>query len=101
MPVIWDDTKLLDGYPGEDITIVRKKDNQWYIGGLNGKDEARTLKLNFDFLNKGRYSFHLIKDGKDDKSFSSEKRNVKKGDTLKINCLPRGGFVCVIKTQKR
>lgn len=101
VPIAWDDTKLLDGYPGENVIIARKKANQWYIGGLNGKDEPQTLILKFDFLDKGKYPLQLIKDGKDDKSFSSETINVKKGDTLKIECLPRGGFVCVLKTQNK
>ena len=97
VPVAWDDTKLIDGYPGEKVIMARKKGKQWYIAGLNGKDVAQTLLVKFDFLGKGNHSFQLIKDGKDDKSFSSEIVKVKKGDTLKIECLPRGGFVGIIK----
>jgi hypothetical protein len=97
VPVTWDDTKLIDGYPGENVIIARKKGNQWYIGGLNGKDQPQTLLLNFDFLDKGNYNLQIIQDGKDDKSFSSEIIKVKKGSSLKIECLPRGGFVGVIK----
>jgi len=63
------------------------------LDGLNGKDEPQTLIVKFDFLDKGNHSFQLIKDGKDSTSFSSEIIKVKKGDTLKIECLPRGGFV--------
>jgi hypothetical protein len=99
VPVAWDDTKLLDGYPGVKVIIARKKGNQWYIGGLNGKDEVQAFILNFNFLDKGIYSLQLIKDGTDDKSFSSETINLKKGDTLKVDCLPRGGFVCVLNPQ--
>lgn len=97
VPTSWDDTKLIDGYPGEKVIIARKKGNQWYIGGLNGKDEPQTLILKFEFLDEGNYNLQLIKDGKDDKSFSSEIIKVKKGNTLKIECLPRGGFVGVIR----
>ncbi|MDR7209860.1 glycoside hydrolase family 97 catalytic domain-containing protein [Flavobacterium piscis] len=97
VPTAWDDTKLIDGYPGEKVIMARKKGNQWYIAGLNGKDTAQTLLVKFDFLGKGSHSFQLIKDGKDDKSFFSETIKVKKGDTLKIECLPRGGFVGVVR----
>ncbi|WP_291125906.1 glycoside hydrolase family 97 protein [Flavobacterium sp. UBA6031] len=96
-PTSWDDTKLIDGYPGEKVVIARKKGNQWYIAGLNGKDVPQTLIVKFDFLDKGNYSFQLIKDGKDSTSFSSEIIKVKNGDALKIECLPRGGFVGVIR----
>lgn len=101
VPVAWDDTKLIAGYPGENIIIARKKDNQWYIGGLNGKDDPQILLLDFDFLTKGSYSLQLIKDGKDDKSFSPETIHVKKGDILKINCLPRGGFAGILEVQNK
>jgi hypothetical protein len=101
VPVTWDDTKLVDGYPGKKVVIARKKDNQWYIAGLNGKDEAQTLDVNFDFLAAGTFELELIKDGRDDKSFSYDSINVKKGDTLEIECLPRGGFTGVLKLKKQ
>jgi hypothetical protein len=99
VPVDWDETKLIDGYPGEKVIIARKKGVQWYIGGLNGKDETQTLEISFDFLSKGNYVLKLLKDGSDNKSFSYETLKVKKGDIKKVNCLPRGGFVCILKKQ--
>ena len=100
VPVSWDNTKLIDGYPGEKVIITRRKGNQWYLGGLNGQDQTQTLIVRFDFLDKRNYNFQLLKDGKDDKSFSSEIIKIKKGDTLKIECLPRGGFVGVLEVKK-
>ena len=96
VPVSWDDTKLVDGYPGEKVIIARKKNGQWYIGGLNGKDEAQALEINFNFLDEANYNLQLIKDGNDDKSFSYESVNVKKGDSIKVDCLPRGGFAGIL-----
>ena len=100
VPVAWDDTKLVDGYPGEKVVIARKKASQWYIGALNGKDEPQTLSLRFDFLDQGNYNLKLIKDGSDDKHFSSEILKVKKGDIVKVKCLARGGFVGVVSKYK-
>jgi hypothetical protein len=99
VPVSWDDTKLIDGYPGEKVIIARKKGNQWYIGGLNGKDEPQTLNVNFGFLDEGNFNLQLIKDGVDDKSFANESVKVKRGDVINVKCLPRGGFVGILKTQ--
>jgi Glycoside hydrolase 97/Glycosyl-hydrolase 97 C-terminal, oligomerisation len=99
VPVAWDDTKLVDGYPGKKIIIARRKGNKWYIGGLNGEDENQTLIINFNFLGKGNYNLQLIKDGNNDKSFSYEYLKVKKGDIIKIDCLPRGGFVGILNLQ--
>ena len=97
VPVAWDDTKLIDGYPGEKVIMARKKGNKWYIAGLNGKNVPQTLLVKFDFIDKGDYSFQLIKDGKDSKSFSSEIIKIKKGSTVKVECLPNGGFAGMIK----
>jgi hypothetical protein len=101
VPVSWDDTKLIDGYPGEKVVIARKKANQWYIGGLNGKDKAQTLALHFNFLDDGQFNLYLIKDGNDNQSFSYDSVNVKKGNTIQVDCLPRGGFVGVITAINR
>ena len=100
VPVSWDDTKMVDGYPGDKVIIARRKGNQWYIGGLNGQDKIQTLIVRFDFLEKQNYNFRLIKDGDNKESFSSEMVKIKKGDTLKIECLPRGGFVGVLEVRK-
>ncbi|MBV4358728.1 glycoside hydrolase family 97 protein [Pinibacter aurantiacus] len=99
-PTAWEDTKLIDGYPAEKVIMARKKNGIWYVGGLNGKDERQTLVLNVNFLKDGNYELQLIKDGHDDKSFLSEKIKVKKGDTIKVECLARGGFAGVIKKMK-
>lgn len=97
VPVNWDKTKLIDGYPGEKIIIARKKGNRWYLGGLNGKDELKTLKINFEFLDKGIFELKIIKDGKDDKSFDTEVMQVQKGDSLDVKCLSKGGFVAILE----
>jgi len=101
VPTSWDDTKLIDGYPGEQVIIARKKGNQWYIGGLNGKNTPQTLALRFNFLKAGTYELQLIKDGNNDKSFSFEKIKLKNDDVVKVDCLPQGGFVGVIKKRKK
>lgn len=95
-PTTWDETKLINGYPGEMVVIARRKGNLWYVAGLNGKDTEQTLHLSFNFLGNSDYSFQLFKDGIDTKSITSETRSVKRSDTLQIQCLPRGGFAGVI-----
>jgi len=95
-PTTWDDTKLIDGYPGEMVVIARRKGKLWYVAGLNGKDTPQTLNLNFKFLGNSDYTFQIFNDGADTKTIASVTRSVKKSDTLQIQCLPRGGFAGVI-----
>ena len=51
LPTVWDDTKVIDGYPGKYAIIARKKGNTWYVGALAGT-EACKLSLELDFLDK-------------------------------------------------
>src|SRR5690554_4013842 len=98
LPTSWDETKLLSGYPGEEVIMARRKGDRWYIGGLNGSDEARTLSFDLSALTDGNGKITLMKDGTAERSFEIEERSVPMGtDTnIHINCLPRGGFVAVI-----
>jgi alpha-glucosidase len=95
VPNTWDDTRLLDGYPGREVTIARKKGNAWYIGGINAearREKKKTLK--FDFLPEGaKYRMTLIADGKHDKAFSVQYLLVDKTSSIDITLLRRGGFV--------
>ncbi|MEG1685353.1 MAG: glycoside hydrolase family 97 protein [Bacteroides sp.] len=58
-------SKALAGEPGEFVVVVRKaKDN--YFLGASTNEEGRTLKINLDFLEKGKqYKAIIYADGKD------------------------------------
>jgi len=98
LPTVWDETKLLSGYPGIEVILARRKGNMWYIGGINGTDESRTLSFHPSSLSDIGKTMTLFKDGADDKSFVVEtdiSLKDKKGE-IHINCLPRGGFVALM-----
>ena len=99
LPTAWDETKLLSGYPGENIILARRKGDAWYVAGLNGTESACTLSFKTDFI-KGakKKTCTLMKDGKEERSFDISGFSMKsvKNSTIEVECLPRGGFVCVI-----
>jgi len=101
VPVAWDDTRLIDGYPGQRVVIARRKDHTWYIGGLNGEDQRQSLLLHFDFLPRSAYTLEIIRDGATGKEFTTEAIPVRKGSKVVVNCLPRGGFVAVLRPVNR
>jgi len=94
VPNAWDDTKLLDGYPGQDVVIARRKGTSWYIGGIsaeNWNEKRKTIK--FDFLPEGvKYRVTLIADGKHDKDFDTQYMAVDKSSSVDVRLLRRGGF---------
>jgi hypothetical protein len=98
VPNAWDDTKLLEGYPGRNIIIARKKGDSWYIGGLSGERFERTKTLKFGFLPESvRYKMTLISDGVHDKDLATQYLVVDKSSTLDVKLLRRGGFAASLK----
>lgn len=96
VPVTWDETKLLAGYPGEYILIARRKGTRWFIAGINGTNEAKSFNLDLSFLPGKKHRVQLIKDGVNDHSFESTAVSVSNKKPLQVSALPRGGFVGVI-----
>ena len=93
MPNAWDDTKLVDGYPGKDVIMVRRKGNNWYVGGINAEQREKRKPIKFDFLPEGtKYKLTLIADGKHDKDFDTQYLVVDKSTSVDVKLLRRGGF---------
>jgi hypothetical protein len=98
VPNAWDDTKLLDGYPGQDVIIARRKGIDWYIGGINAERREKRKTIKFDFLPEGvKYRVTLIADGMHDKEFATEYQVVDNSSSVEVRMLRRGGFAVVLK----
>ena len=49
VPTTWDETRLIDGYPGKYVTMARRHGNTWYIVSLNGTLE-KPMKLDLNAI---------------------------------------------------
>jgi len=97
LPTVWDETKMIYGYPGRDVVMARRSGNKWFLGGINGEKKSKEIVLTLDFLKSGKtYTAKLIADGEDSKSFFNKEFQIKKGDRFPIKMLPCGGFTLVI-----
>ena len=98
VPNAWDNTKLIDGYPGKDLVIARNKGNAWYIGGISAErfPKEKTLSLNYLPANV-KYTLTLIADGEHDKKLVTQYMVVDKSSIVKVRLLGRGGFVASLK----
>ena len=45
IPVSWDESKFIDGYPGKYVIIARKTGKTWYVAGINGEDQVKEKEL--------------------------------------------------------
>lgn len=99
VPVVWDECHVLHGSVGDYVVIARKKDDYWYIGGLNDWT-ARELSLDISFLGEGEFSIEVFKDGvnadRNATDYIYEKFKVNSEDVININMAPGGGWVARI-----
>jgi alpha-glucosidase len=94
VPVAWDETRLVAGYPGDFVVMARRKGNVWYIAGINGKDERRDLTFQLPFIPAGK-KLSLIIDGALRTEFS--RSTAETGSSISVGVLPYGGFAGIIE----
>jgi hypothetical protein len=98
VPVAWDDTRFVDGYPGKFVVLARRKADTWYLAGVNGEKAPRRVEVKpGSWLEKGNYTLSTIVDGADGKSFRDAQQAFVGGNSFAVDMLPYGGFVGVLK----
>ena len=88
LPVVWDETKILMSEPGELLVIARRHGSKWYIAGVNGRNEKRTVSFT---LPASRLVSKLIGDGQKMNEFSIQDITV--SDKYDVSMNAYGGFV--------
>lgn len=101
LPVVFEETKVIEGKMGESIVTARKSGGNWFIGGLTNWS-PRMVEIDLSFLDEGKeYAVDLFKDGmnadKLGEDYSREKFSASKGKKIKIELAPGGGFAMQLK----
>lgn len=98
VPVSWDDTHVLNGRPGEFVTIARSHGNEWYLGSITNWT-ARTVDVPLSFLGLGAYTAEIYADGSDastqPKHVDIHRQQVRRTQSLTLHLAPGGG--CAIR----
>jgi alpha-glucosidase len=96
VPVVWDDTKVLDARVADFVVIARRNGKDWYIGAMTD-GEARELSVDFSFLEETMYRATIYQDGINAHRYGSDYKKlsfiVSKSDVFKIKLAPGGGWV--------
>lgn len=102
IPVVAEETKVLDGIMGEYIVTARRVGEDWYVGAMTNWDE-RTVDLPLTFLAKDKkYNVEILEDGinaskrAEDYRISSRK-GVDASTTISLKMSSGGGCVLKIK----
>ena len=94
LPAVWDETRFVSGYPGESAVIARRSGKTWYVAGINGTDEVKSVKTSLGIKDiKSGQAF--CDSGNKDKPWDIRMMNARVLPDL-LTLQPRGGFVWVI-----
>ena len=93
LPVAWDETRFVSGYPGESAVLARRSGDTWYVAGINGLDDPQTLATDLGFIDPKQKSMLLFADDGE----GSWKIGTIDSLPSRIDCQPRGGFLLIIK----
>ena len=93
LPNVWDETLLLSGDPGREVVIARRSGCRWFIAGINGTDEPKTLSYTLPkalkkAIKKANH-FEVFSDGQPWNNYTAVKM------PKSVECAARGGFVIV------
>ncbi len=96
IPVVWDETRVLQGEMGKYIVSARRKGHNWYVGGQTGWDK-REVTLPLSFLGDGQYEVTLLADGinanHNAEDYTLTTTQHKAADRMTIKMASGGGFV--------
>ncbi len=103
VPATWDETRVLNGEPGEYITIARRSEDEWFLGSMTNR-QARQLDIPLTFLGEGRYTAQIYADAADADRFPQktviEKKPVDRTTRLKVQLAPAGGYAVHLSPAK-
>jgi hypothetical protein len=94
VPVAWDETRFVSGYPGKHVVIARRTGKTWYVAGINGEAIEKNLEVNLGFIGRpAAVSGLLISSGSDSRSFTIKYELPDLTRPLSINLKSNDGFL--------
>ena len=100
IPVVWDETRVLEAKVSDYIVVARRKGKAWYVGAMTDAS-PRELEISLSFLDEGDYKLTLMKDGinadRYAQDYKLEKRSINKTEVLKIKMVSNGGWAAILE----
>jgi alpha-glucosidase len=94
VPTTWDEVRVIDGLPMENITLARRSGKDWYVGSITNWD-ARDVKVPLSFLGDGKYTAEIYADAPDAATEATHttftKQPVDRNTVLDVHMVSGGG----------
>jgi hypothetical protein len=91
IPVSWDETRFVDGFPGKFLVIARRTGEVWYVAGINADKEATELKMKLPFIDHANGI--LVTEADAPRSFALSDVTLEAEKLTTVTLRPNGGFV--------
>ncbi len=98
LPTTWDETRVVNGTPGEFVTIARRRGSDWWIGGVTNTG-TRTHEIAFAFLPTDQNFVADIYEDGDKKTVVKRNADITAATTLKFDLKPSGGVAIRLRHQ--
>ena len=105
VPTTWDETRFIDGYPGNHAVLARRSGKTWYIAAINASDDIKTYNV-WEMIDemKGDAGWKVAKDSPIriyEGGNSPSVRTVKADDLYKADIAVKknDGTVIIFKTE--
>ncbi len=97
IPTTWDKTMFIDGYPTKYAVLARKStEGKWYVTGLNGEGQPRTLTLNVPMMAGKTVAYYTDEPLKKGQQFLNPIKKTAKVDAkgnVKVTMQGLGGII--------
>lgn len=94
VPATWDETRVLNGRPGDYVTIARRRGRDWFLGAISGW-RGNDLEIPLTFLGAGAFTATVYADAPDaavhPKNTTIEEKRVDASTRLLLRLAPGGG----------
>lgn len=96
IPVVWDETRVIDAKIGEYIILARRSGMDWYLAAITNWN-SRELVVSLDFLEKGKYVLDCFMDGKNTEAraidYVHKSQDVDANTIMNLSLSKGGGWV--------
>ncbi len=104
VPVVWDETRVLDARVADYVLLARRSGKEWHVGAMTDWT-PRELLVDFSFLAPGEQEITIYKDGVNAHRYGSdykkEVRTITSTGKMNIQLAPGGGWAARISPVKK
>src|SRR4051794_77689 len=94
VPAIWDETHVVNGKPGDFITVARRRGRDWFVGSITGW-KPNELEVPLEFLGRGDFVAEIYSDASDANTnpthITMEEKRVTAATVLHVKMANGGG----------